>query len=172
MSILMLMSRSSLVLLWLVVSHIGLADEPRRAIDPLAVQVFIESQRTEQNGPGKVLARSSGHYDGDSFPDKLVVYTYEHGPNRGDKAFGMFAVAFLTENFDTTDVLFIPEAEMVPDTLREYSSHGNELTVIGKKRLPGDNMCCPSATTSIILTVTDGRVVVLKGEYSRQSDRD
>ena len=168
----MLFSRSSLVLLWLVVSNITLADEPRRVIDPLAVHVFIESQRTEQNGPGKVLARNSGNYDGDSYPDRLVVYTYEHGPNHGDKAFGMFVVAFLTESFDTTDVLFIPEAEMVPDTLRGYSSRGNELTVRGKKRLPGDAMCCPSAIASITFTVTDGRVVVLKGEYRRQSDRD
>ena len=165
-------SRSSLILLWLVVSNIALADEPRRVIGPLAVQVFIESQRTEQNGPGKVLARDSGHYDRDSFPDKLVVYTYEHGPNHGDKAFGMFVVAFLTESFDTTDVLFIPEAEMVPDTLLEYSTRGNELTVTGKKRLPGDAMCCPSAIASITFTVADGRVVILKGEYRRQSDRD
>lgn len=168
----MLFSRTSLILLWLVVSNIALADEPRRVIDPLAVQVFIESQRTEQNGPGKVLARNNGHYDGDSFPDRLVVYTYEHGPNHGDKAFGMFVVAFLTESFDTTDVLFIPETELVPDTLREYSSRGNELTVVGKKRLPGDAMCCPSATASITLTVADGQVVILKGEYRRQSDRD
>lgn len=149
-----------------------LADEPRRVIDPLAVQVFIESQRTEQNGPGKVLAQNSGDYDGDSYPDRLVVYTYEHGPGHGDKTFGMFVVAFLTENFDTTDVLFIPEAEMVPDTLRGYSAHGPELTVTGKKRLPGDAMCCPSATASITFAVTDGRVVILKGEYRRQSDQD
>jgi len=168
----MLFSRSSLVLLWLIVSNIALADEPRRVIDPLAVQVFIESQRTEQNGPGKILAKNSGRYDSDSFPDRLVVYTYEHGPNHGDKAFGMFVVAFLTESFDTTDVLFIHEAEMVPDTLLEYSSRGNELTVTGKKRLPGDAMCCPSAIASITLTVADGRVVILKGEYRRQSDHD
>lgn len=101
----MLFSRSSLILLWLVVSNIALADEPRRVIDPLAVQVFIESQRTEQNGPGKVLARNSGHFDGDSFPDKLVVYTYEHGSNHGEKAFGMFVVAFLTERFHTKRLL-------------------------------------------------------------------
>ena len=168
----MLNSRSSLVFLWLVVCNIALADEPRRAIDPLAVHVFIESQRTEQNGPGKVLARNSSNYDSDSYPDKLVVYTYEHGPNHGDKVFGMFVVAFLTESFDTTDVLFIPETEMVPDTIREYSARGNELTVTGKKRLPGDAMCCPSAIASITLTVADGRVVVLRGEYRGQSDRD
>jgi len=168
----MLFPRSSIVFLWLVLGNITLADEPRRAISPATVQLFIESQRTEQNGPGKVLAQNSGYYDGDSYSDKLVVYTYEHGPSHGDKTFGMFVVAFLTENFDTTDVLFIPETEMVPDTLREYSARGPELTVTGKKRLPGDAMCYPSAIASITLTVADGRVVILKGEYRRQSDLD
>ena len=168
----MLMSRSSLVLLCIAFANNVFADEPQRTIDAEAVQVFIESRRTEQNGPGKVLAKASGHYDDDAFPDQLVVYTYEHGPNRGDRTFGMFAVAFLTENFDTTDVVFIPEADLIPGTLREYSSRGGELTVTGRKRLPGDAMCCPSATVSITLTVEDGRVLVLKGEYRRESDQD
>ena len=92
-----------------------IADEPNRAIDNGGIQIFIESQRTASNGPGRILATASGYYDGDSFPDKLVIYTYEHGPNRGDRVHGMFAVAFLTESFETTDILFIPEAEMVPD---------------------------------------------------------
>ena len=164
--------RSTVVFLCFVMCNVALADEPRRAVNHLTVELFIESQRTEQNGPGKILAENSGDYDGDSHPDKLVVYTYGHGPNHGDKTFGMFAVAFLTESFDTTDVLFIPEAEMVPDTIREYSARGPELTVIGKKRLPGDAMCCPSAIASITLTVADGRIVVLRGEYRGQSDRD
>lgn len=167
-----LASRLLSVVLWIVSSNLALADEPRRVIDPLAVQIFIESQRTEQNGPGKVLARFEGSFDGDAYTDMLVVYTYEHGPNHGDKAFGMFVVAFLTENFDTTDVLFIPESEMVPDTLRQYSSRGNELTITGKKRIPGDAMCCPSAIVSITLAVEDKRVVVLSGEFRRQDNHD
>ena len=144
---------------------LAFADEPRRAIDLLAVPVFIESQRTGQNGPGKVLVQTSGHFDGDAYGDILAVYTYEHGPNHGDKAFGMFVVAFLTENFATTEVLFIPESEMVPATVRQYSVRDSELTLTGKKRLPGDAMCCPSGIASITFAVTDGRVVVLRGEY-------
>lgn len=167
-----LFSRPLLVVLWPVLSNFALADEPRRVIDNIGVQIFIESQRTEQNGPGKILASSSGYYDGDSYPDRLVIYTYEHGPNRGDKAYGMFAVAFLTENFETTDVLFIPESEMVSERFREYSSDGAELVITGEKRLPGDAMCCPSAIASITLTVADGQVVILNGKYRRQSDRD
>ena len=164
--------RLLIFVLWLVVSNIAIADEPRRVIDNAGVQIFIESQRTEQNGPGKILASSSGHYDGDSYPDRLVIYTYEHGPNHGDKAYAMYAVAFLTENFETTDVLFIPESEMVSERLLEYSSDGTELVITGEKRLPGDRNCCPSAIASITLTVTDGQVVVVKGEYRRQSGRD
>jgi hypothetical protein len=84
----------------------------------------------------------------------------------------MYAVAFLTENFETTDVLFIPESEMVSERLLEYSSDGAELVITGEKRLPGDRNCCPSAIVSITLTVADGQVVVVKGEYRRQSGRD
>jgi len=169
---LILSSHPLSVVFWLVLSSFALADEPRRAIDNSGVQLFIESQRTEQNGPDRILASSSGHYDGDSHPDRLVVYTYEHGPNRGDKAYGMFAVAFLTENFETTDILLIPESEMVSERIREYSSDGTKLVITGEKRLPGDNMCCPSAIASITLTVVDGQVVILNGEYRRQSDRN
>lgn len=165
-----MISRFLFVCFWLGISNLASADEPQRVVDPLAVQVFIESQRTEQNGPGKVLATARGNYDGDAYPDKLVVYTYEHGPNRGDKAFGIFAVAFLTENFDTTDVLFIPESEIVPETLREYTSRGNMLVITGKKRLPSDANCCPTGVVSITLAVERGRVVVFNGEYRRQSD--
>ncbi len=161
-----------MVVLLLVLSSFALANEPRRAIDNSGVQLFIESHRTEQNGPGRILASSNGYYDGDSHPDRLVIYTYEHGPNRGDKAYGMFAVAFLTENFGTTDILFIPESEMVSERFRGYSSDGTKLVIKGEKRLPGDNMCCPSAIASITLTVVDRQVVILNGEYRRQSDRN
>ena len=84
----------------------------------------------------------------------------------------MFAVAFLTENSETTDILLIPESEMVSERFREYSSDGTKLVITGEKRLPGDNMCCPSAIASITLTVADGQVVILNGEYRRQSDRN
>ena len=161
-----------LLVLWIAMHGFALADEPRRAIDDAGIQRFIESHRTEQNGPGKILASSGGYYDGDSYPDKLVIYTYEHGPNRGNKAFGMFAVAFLTENFSTTDILFIPESEMVWETLRQYSSDGKTLTISGERRLPGDAMCCPSAITSITVTVEGDQVVVLKGEYRRKPAAD
>jgi hypothetical protein len=148
-----------------------IADEPVRAIDDGGIQMFIESHRTPGNGPGKILAAASGLYDSDSYADKLIVYTYETEPNYGDRVHGMFAVAFLTESFDTTEILFIPEAELIPGTLREYSFGGNELIITGRKRLPGDPMCCPSAIASITLSVVDGKVVILKGDYRRQPKR-
>ena len=142
-----------------------IADEPNRAIDDGGIQLFIESQRTANSGPGKILATASGSYDDDAYADKLVIYTYQQGSAQGDEWHGLFAVAFLTKNFETTDVLFIPEAEIIPDSLRQYSSDGTELVIRAKKRLPGDAMCCPSAIVSIVLSVKDGKVVILKGEY-------
>ena len=93
-----------------------IADEPRRAIDDGGIQLFIESQRTANSGPGKILATASGSYDDDAYADKLVIYTYQQGSAQGDEWHGLFAVAFLTKNFETTDVLFIPEAEIIPDS--------------------------------------------------------
>ena len=156
-------------------SNFAFADEPRRVIDHGAVQIFMESQRTEHNGPAKVLVTSGGDYNGDSIADKLVMYTYEHGPNHGDKVFGMYVVAFVSEAggfHKTTDVLFIPEAEMIPERLLEYSSSGNTTVVTGEKRVPGDAMCCPSAIASIAFSVEDGKVVILKGEFQRKSSRN
>ncbi|MDJ0940058.1 MAG: hypothetical protein QNJ00_09860 [Woeseiaceae bacterium] len=164
--------RRSLLAAWLVLGSTALGDEPRRAIDSVGIQLFIESHRSERHGPGKILASSRGYYDGDSYPDRLVIYTYGHGPNRGDKDHGMYAVAFLTDNFENTQVLFIPESEMLSSGISGYSSDGTELVITGEKRLPGDAMCCPSAIASIALTVADGQVVVLNGEYRRQPDRD
>lgn len=152
-----------------------LADEPLRVIDHGAVQIFIESRRTDLDGPGKILVMSGGDYNGDSIADKLVIYTYEPAPNSGDKPHGMFAVAFLSEIGDfhkTTEVMFIPETELVPDRLLGYSSDGSTTVVEGRKRLPGDSMCCPSAIASVTFAVEDEKVVFLNGEFERQSKTD
>lgn len=144
-------------------------------IDHGAVQIFIESQRTEQNGPGKILVTSGGDYNGDSIADKLVMYTYEHGPNRGDKVFGMYAVAFISEAgsfHKTTDVLFVPESEMIPERILEHSSNGNKTVITAEKRLPSDAMCCPSAIVSLTFSVEESKVVILTGEFQRKSSRD
>lgn len=149
-----------------------IADEPRRAIDDYGIQLFIESQRAANSGPGEILARASGNYDDDAYADELAIYTYRQGSIQGDKSHGLFAVAFLTKNFETTDVLFIPESEMIPDSLRQYSSDGTELVILGKRRLPGDAMRCPSAIVSIVLSVEEGKVVIRKGEYRKHYDSD
>ncbi len=152
-----------------------LADEPRRVIDHGAVQIFIESRRTDRNGPGKILVTSGGDYNGDSIADKLVLYTYEQGPSRGDRVHGMYAVAFVSELggfHKATDVLFIPETELILERLLEYSSRGNTTVVTAEKRLPGDAMCCPSAIATITFSVKDEKVVILNGEFQRRSDRD
>ena len=139
-------------------------DEPRRAIDNGGVRIFIESQRPENAGPGKVVATVGGYFDSDSYPDKLVVYSYEKTSTSADRAHGLYAVAFFTEDFVTSDALFIPAMEIIPESVREYSSDGSELVIRGKRYLPDDDECCPSAIASIALWVMDGKVVILKGE--------
>jgi hypothetical protein len=154
------------------VSNFALADEPRRVIDDGGIRIFIESYRPANAGPGKVVATAGGHFDGDSFSDKLVVYSYENKSASGDRAHGLHAVAFLTEGFETTDILFIPATEIIPESVRRYSSDGSELVIRGKRHLPGDDECCPSAIASIALWVVKGKVVVLKGEYRQISSRN
>jgi hypothetical protein len=139
-------------------------DAPRPAIDNAGVGIFIESKRPENAGPGKVVASAGGRFDSDPFPDKLVVYFYEKGPTPGERAHGLYVVAFFTEGFATSDILFIPEAQLIPESVRGYSSRGGELVIRGKRRLPGDDECCPSGIASIALWVVDGKVLVLKSE--------
>ena len=146
-----------------------LADASNRVIEDAAVEAFIESRRGPDNGRGRILAAHSGFYDDDAHTDRLVVYTYEHGPNRGDRVYGMYAVAFLTENRKTTEPLFISEADLVSEGRIEYSFDGKDLVLTGKKRLPGDAMCCPSGVASITLSVVDRKVVVLNGEFHKKS---
>lgn len=160
-----------MTLVWIFLASVSLADEPNRIIEHAAVELFIESQRKPDNGPGVILAYGTHDYDGDSHPDRLVVYSFEHGPNPGDKSHEMYAVAFLTENFETTEVLVISGADMVPFSLEGYSSAGNELVIRGKKYLSGDAMCCPSAETSITLAISNAEVVILKNEYRPPIDR-
>ena len=140
------------------------ADEPRRAINDAGVRVFIESQRPENAGLGKVVATASGYFDSDSFRDKLVVYSYEKTSAPGDRAHGLYVVAFFTEDFATSDILFIPATEILPESVRQYSSDGSGLVIRGKRHLPDDDGCCPSAIVSIALSVVDGKVVVLSSE--------
>lgn len=147
-------------------------DEPRRVVDRSGVEIFIESHRPENAGPGEVIATASGYFDGDSFPDKLAVYYYENTSTSGDWVHGLYAVAFFTEDFETSDILFIPATEVIPESVREYSSDGSQLEIKGKRNLPGDDECCPSAIASIALWVADGKVVVLRGEYRQPPSRN
>ena len=95
-------------------------DEPRRAIADIGVKIFIETQSPENAGLGRVVASTGGHFDGDSFPDKLVVYSYENATTSDDQQHGLYAVAFFTEDFDTSDILFIPATYLfLWDTLLE-----------------------------------------------------
>ncbi len=127
--------------------------------------MLYERQALENAGLGKVVATAGGYFDSDSFPDKLAVYSYENRSTLGDRVHGLYAVAFLTEGFETTDILYIPATEMIPESVRGYSSNGSEVVIRGKRHLPGDDECCPSAIASIALGVVKGKVVVLKGEY-------
>ena len=149
-----------------------LADEPRRVVDDDVIRIFIESQRPVNAGPGKIVATARGYFDSDSFGDKLVVYSYENRTIPGERADGLYAVAFLTEGFETTDILSIAATEMIPESVHRYSSDGSELVIRGKRHLPGDDECCPSAIASIALWVVEGKVIVLKGDYRQISNRN
>jgi hypothetical protein len=134
-------------------------------IDHVAIQVFVDSHRPASAGPGKVIATANGYFDSDSFPDKLVVYSYENKSTPGDRSLGLYVVAFLTEDFETTSILSIPATEIIPESVREYSSDGRQLVVRGERYLPDDEVCCPSVIASIALWVVDGEVTVLRSEY-------
>ena len=141
-------------------------DEPRRAISNYGVRIFIESQRPDNAGRGKVVATAGGYFDSDSYPDKLVVYSYGKTSTPDEQEHGSYAVVFFTEDFTTSAILFIPATDIIPESVREYSSRGGELIIKGKRRLPDDDECCPSAMASIALRVVNREVVVLKGEQS------
>lgn len=144
-------------------------DEPRRFIDNTGVQIFIESQRPKDAGSGKVVAAAGGNFDGDAHPDKLVVYAYDNISSSSNRNHGLYAVAFFTESFETSKIVFIPGTDIIPQSVHGYSSDGKELVIRGTRHLPGDDECCPSAIASIALWVVDGEVVILRREYHRVS---
>ena len=144
-------------------------DEPRRIIDNTGLQIFIESQRPKDAGPGRVVASAGGYFDGDAHPDRLVVYAYDNNSRSSNRNHGLYAVAFFTEDFETSDVVFIPGTDIIPQSVHGYSSDGKELVIRGTRHLPGDDECCPSAIASIALWVVDGEVVILRREYHRVS---
>ena len=144
-------------------------DEPRRIIDNTGVQTFIESQRPEDAGPGKVVATAGGYFDGDAYPDRLVVYAYENNSDSNNRDYGLYAVAFFTEDFGTSDIVFIPGTDIIPQSVHRYSSDGRELVIRGTRHLQDDDECCPSAVASIALWVVDREVVILRREYHRVS---
>ena len=147
-------------------------DEPRRIIDDTGVQIFIESQRPKDAGPGKLVAAAGGHFDGDAHPDRLVVYSYENNSSSGNRDHGLYAVAFFTEDFETSDIVFIPGTDIIPQSVHGYSSDGKELVIEGTRHLPGDDECCPSAIASIALWVVDGEVIILRRDYHRVSSNN
>ena len=139
-----------------------------------AIGVFVESRRCESNGPGKIIYIGSYDFNNDSVSDALAIYTYDHGPNRGDRVWGQYVVAFLSSpdcTHKATNVMFVPDSELMTANYFKVMSQGGLVEVTGEKRLPGDAMCCPTGISTIIFSVIDGRVVTLSGSWYRKTDQ-
>ena len=145
------------------------------AVDHGAISIFVESRRSEENGPGKILFVGRADFNDDSIGDTIAFYTYEHGPNRGDRVWGQYVVAFLSDTdgiHKPTDVLFVPDSELISAALRSFEGADKLFTLSGDKWLPGDAKCCPTGVSTIVFSVVDGKVVTLHGEWHRREDSD
>ena len=144
-------------------------------VDKGAIEIFVESRRSVQDGPGRIIATSRANLNDDLVDDTIVVYTYEHGPNSGDRVWGQYLVAFLSAPDGThtaTDVLFVPHTELIIN--KRYGLRGRpnrEIELTADKYLPGDDKCCPSGEAILVFTVEDNRVIALSGNWSRKDPR-
>ena len=153
-----------------ITTLIGL-DPPRPTIGPFAIDVFLEERAATDDSKAKKLFVTSGQFDDDFHRDIALVYTLEKQDQPSEKPDGLYVVAFLTEGFLTSNILYIPRSEIIPESVRGWSSAGyGKFSIEGSRYMTGDDPCCPSALVSLTIRIKDREPVLIEGSFTRNPE--
>ena len=135
-------------------------------VDQESLERFVEENRLSHAGPAVITPLTKTDLNGDGVEDQLVAFTFQWDENRHSRYYGQMVAAFVSTpsaTFDATNVLLIPESELIFNSEFEVEVRGSTVAVKGKKRTPDDAQCCPTAQAEIVFGLVDGKLKAIQG---------
>ena len=139
-------------------------------VDQESLQLFVDSNRLNHEGPAIITPLAKADFNGDGVEDQLIAFTFQWDEPRHSRLFGQMVVAFVSTpsaTFDATNVLLIPEFELIFYSNFEVEVRGSVVAIKGKKRTPTDAQCCPTARGEIVFGLVNGKLRAIEGSWSR-----
>ena len=143
-----------------------LVDSPRPIIPDTAADFFLESYAESRSANFERLFLVSGQFDSDYHWDKALVFRPSDLEKTSKEERGVYIVAFLSVGFRTSEVLFIPEDELLPDSVSGSEGHGyGRFSIIGQRCLPRNTGPCEPVSARVTVSFEDGVPRILGGRY-------
>jgi len=139
-------------------------------VDNEAVQQFVDKNRLNHEGPAVITRLSNADLNGDGVEDHLIAFTFQWDKPGHSRPYMHFVVAFVSTpsaTFDATNILLIPDSELLFYSDFEVEVRGNVVAVKGKKRTPTDAQCCPTARGEIVFGLVNGKLRAIEGSWRR-----
>ncbi len=137
-------------------------------VDQDALQALADSNRLNHEGPAVITPLAKVDLNGDGIEDQLVAFTFQWDENRHSRLYGQMVAAFVSTpsaTFDATNVLIIPESDVIFYSDFGVEVRGSSVAVMGTKRIPGDAQCCPTARAEIVFELVDGSLKAVMGSW-------
>ena len=125
--------------------------------DELMIRDYLDKHQPDGWGPGLVIDTEVGNLHGE-VNTLVVLYTYTIGSEQ-DRNHWQYLVAF-DSRFGTT---YKPTRSLLVGGGRQFfekiTIENQIITLLGKKRMPDDAMCCPWARTSVEFIYANGQLM-------------
>ena len=137
-------------------------------VDQDSVERFVEQNRLSYAGPAVVKSLADVDLNGDGVEDHLIAFTFQWDEPRHSRLYGHMVAAFVSTSsatFDATNILLIPDSELIFYSDFEVEVRGDVVAVKGRKRTPTDAECCPTARGEIVFGLVDGKLKAIQGSW-------
>ena len=139
-------------------------------VDQESLEQFVEGNRLSYEGPAIIARLAKVDLNDDGVEDELIAFTFQWDENRHGRYYGQMVSAFISTpsaTFDATNVLLIPESELIFYSEFEVEIRGDAVAVMGTKRTPTDAQCCPTARGEIVFGLVNGKLRAIEGSWHR-----
>ncbi len=144
------------------------ADSPRPVIADSAPDVFLEAYSKSKSVWFESVLFTFGMYDSDYHLDRALVFraseTTTERDQKGDS--DLYVVFFLTVGLRTSDILAIPESELIPDSVKSWEDNGyGRFTIVGERCRPQEMDECDRIDARLTIALEQGSPKVVGGAF-------
>ena len=119
-------------------------------------------------GPAVIKLLAKEDLNGDGVEDHLIAFTFQWDEKRHGRYHGHMVAAFVSTpsaTFDASNVVPVPESELIFYSDYEVEVRGDAVAIKGRKRAPTDAQCCPTARAEIEFGLVDGKLRAIRGSW-------